>query len=113
MSVKELKCNINDIAQERWITSLKIPGEMLAMKCRFFSFRLAPQILSRGCETKTWDWHKFHTLVLFKYEIWFLKSTLKFKESKHMCAGTLATSTQKIQEPFSRQNSSNIATWYF
>ena len=30
----------------------KIPGEILAMKHRFFSFRLAPQILSRGCETK-------------------------------------------------------------
>ena len=35
------------------ITALKIPGEILAMKHGFFNFKLAPRILSRGCETKT------------------------------------------------------------
>ena len=35
------------------------------------------------------------------------------KSDAEMYEKTLATSTQNIREPFSRQNSSNEATWYF
>ena len=38
---------------------------------------------------------------------------LENKSDTKMCEKTLATSTQNIREPFSHQNSSNEATWYF
>ena len=34
------------------ITALRIPGEIFAMKRRFFSFNLGFRILSRGCKTE-------------------------------------------------------------
>ena len=33
-------------------TALRIPGEIFAMKRRFFSFNLGFRILSRGCKTE-------------------------------------------------------------
>ena len=34
------------------ITALRIPGEIFAIKRRFFSFKLGFRILSRGCKTE-------------------------------------------------------------
>ena len=38
--------------QVHYFTALRIPGEIFAMKRRFFSFKLGFRILSRGCKTE-------------------------------------------------------------